>query len=69
MDITTLIGLIIGFIFIIGGIVTSGDFLNFLDFSSFLIVIGGTISAIIISTPWENLKESLSMLKIVFLKK
>ena len=68
MDITTLIGLIIGFIFIIGGIVTSGDFLNFLDFPSFLIVFGGTISAIIISTPWENLKESLVMLKIVFKK-
>ena len=42
MDISTLIGLIAGFGFVVFAIAGGGEFGDFVDFSSILIVFGGT---------------------------
>ena len=47
MDPTTIIGVVAGFGFILFGIVTGGDIMNFWDPGSVLIVLGGTFSAVI----------------------
>ncbi len=57
MDITSIIGIIAGFAFTIYGILGSGSIWNFYDAPSILIVIGGTISAIVASFPLSILKN------------
>lgn len=69
MDIATVIGLISGFVFIIGGIVTSGDLGSFWDFSSIVIVLGGTIASTLISYPIKSFLGTSKVVRIAFLKK
>lgn len=57
MDITTIIGIIIGFGFVLFGIFDSGAITNFIDIPSIIIVFGGTIGAIIASFPFRLLKN------------
>ncbi len=57
MDITTIIGVIAGFGIMISGILQSGSLLNFWDLASVLIVLGGTISAVVASFPLSALKN------------
>lgn len=56
MDITTLIGALIGIFLIIHGIGTD-NIGNFIDISSILIVVGGTLSAVVASYPVEMLLD------------
>lgn len=56
MDITTLLGIALGAFLIVNGIGTE-NLGNFIDTSSILIVVGGTIAAIIASFPFSILKE------------
>lgn len=72
MDITTIIGVVLGTVLIFFGIVyvppTSFDFqqiTNFLDPTSALIVIGGTISAVVASYPASMLKNIPKHIKIM----
>lgn len=62
MDIATIIGIIAAFGLVIGAIMTAGSITFFIDVPSFLIVIGGTIGATLISYP---LKELLGVTKVV----
>ena len=55
MDITSIIGIIAGFVFVFYGIMDSGSIWNFVDYPSIIIVVGGTISAIIASFPFLSL--------------
>lgn len=57
MDLTTILGLIVGVIIIIQGIVTSGDIDNFVDIPSVIIVFGGTLASVLASYPFRMLKE------------
>ncbi|OHW62765.1 chemotaxis protein PomA [Andreesenia angusta] len=66
MDITTLMGIVLGAGLIIWGIVTSGDLGNYVDVASIILVIGGTITAVLASYPMEKLKKTLTITKIAF---
>lgn len=62
MDIATIIGFLMGTAFVVWGISLSGNLMNFYDFSSIVIVLGGTIAATLVSYP---LKKVIGTLKIV----
>lgn len=53
---STWIGLIIGIMFIVTAIVETGSFMNFVNVPSFLITVGGTFAAVIVSFPPNRLK-------------
>ncbi len=57
MDVTTLLGILIGFAFIVLGIVDGGELGNFIDIASIQIVIGGTVAAVLASYPFSMLKN------------
>lgn len=57
MDITTIIGIIGGLAFIINGILGNGSIGNFIDTPSVMIVMGGTLCAVIASFPFSMLKN------------
>ena len=69
MDIATVIGLISGFVFIIGGIVTSGDLGSFWDLPSIIIVLEDKIASTLISYPIKSFLGSFKVIKKAFLKK
>jgi len=62
MDLASIIGLILGWGFIIYGIVTSAGIILYLDLPSFLIVVGGTLGATFLNYP---LKEVIGVTKVV----
>lgn len=68
MDLSTLLGIIAGFAVVILGIVTKGPILRFWDLSSFLIVVGGTVTAVMVSYPLNKLKDLLKIIKKAFLE-
>lgn len=69
MDITTLIGLLIGIAGLVGGYLWDGGHLNSLFIpSAMLIVFGGTFGAVIISFPASQLKNLGSALKMAFVE-
>lgn len=57
MDITTLIGIVGGFVFIVTGIMNGGNIDNFINMPSVMIVFGGTICATVASFPFNMLKN------------
>lgn len=57
MDITTLIGIVGGFVFIINGIMDGGNISNFIDMPSVAIVVGGTLCSTLASFPFNMLKN------------
>ena len=57
MDITTLIGIVVGTFLIVNGIGTD-KLGNFVDKSSILIVVGGTLAATVASYPQSILREN-----------
>lgn len=65
MDISTGVGIIGGLVVIVLGIMQSGEIGNFIDIASILIVVGGTLAAVIASFPFTTLKHTLSHPKII----
>lgn len=65
MDLSTIIGIVAGLAIILWGIMTSGNIMNFVDIPSLLIVIGGTIGAIIASYPFSVLKDIPHHIKLL----
>lgn len=69
MDLATLIGLFIGFLSLIIGFLMEGGTLGALfKITAFLIVVGGTAGAVIISFPGSALKKLFFILKYAFIK-
>lgn len=68
MEITTIIGIVLGLTFCVIGIMLDGDVMSFLDMPSVMIVFGGTISATIVSYPLTHLKNTFSIIKNAFRK-
>ena len=68
MNITGIIGLVIAFGLIVWGMMSGGELSNFWDFSSVMIVLGGTIGAIIFTFPASTLKKVGVMLKLTFVQ-
>lgn len=66
MDISSLTGLLGVFIIVIVAIITKGSAGAFLDIASILIVLGGTIAAVLTSYPMDKLKNSINVIKKAF---
>ncbi|WP_018132060.1 flagellar motor protein [Effusibacillus pohliae] len=70
MDITTILGLILGVGFLTGAFVLEGGHIGSLfQGTAAMIVIGGTLAALMVSTPLEQLKQLPKILKIAFTHK
>ncbi len=69
MDISTIIGIIVGIGFVIGGILIDGSLFNFLDPAGGLIVIGGTIAATFVAYPLKNVLEAFKVATKAFTNK
>ncbi|BDF35688.1 flagellar motor protein MotP [Lachnospiraceae bacterium] len=57
MDITTLLGVVGGFAFIVNAIMQGGKIGSFIDIPSIMIVVGGTFCAVVASFPFNMLKN------------
>lgn len=68
MDISTIVGIVLGFVLMIWGI-GFGSIGNFMDRQSAIIVIGGTIAALIASYPFSILKQIPKHFKIMLNEK
>jgi chemotaxis protein MotA len=67
MDILSILGVILGFVAILGGNYLEGGHVSSLfNGPAALIVIGGTFAAIMLQTPLDTLRRGLSMLRWVF---
>ena len=67
MDIATLIGIIAGTGLVLSAILLKASIMNFIDPSSVLIVIGGTIAATLVAYPLKSVINTIkTSLKIVF---
>lgn len=69
MDLSSTIGLILGVVFIIGGIITSGDLSTFWDLPSVIIVLGGTVASTLASYPLEDFFNIGKVVKKAFFNK
>lgn len=65
MDITTILGIVIGFGVFVGGVLQSGSLGNFWDPASVIIVIGGTLAAIVSCFPLSTLKNIPKHFKLI----
>lgn len=65
MDITTILGIVLGFGVFVGGCLSSGSLGNFWDWPSLLIVIGGTLAAIVACFPLSTLKNIPKHFKLI----
>lgn len=69
MDRIGIIGVIVAFASIlIAQVMTGGSPASLLHFPAFLIVVGGTVGAVIMQTPMSQFKHAMSMLKLLFTK-
>jgi chemotaxis protein MotA len=66
VDLTTLIGIIAGIVFIIIGIELEGNIGNFYDVASILITLGGTVAATLIHYPFSQIARFGGILMKVF---
>jgi chemotaxis protein MotA len=67
MDLLSLLGIIVGFSAIIGGnYLEGGNFAALINIPAAVIVIGGTVGAAMLQTPFASLKLALARLKWVF---
>lgn len=62
---TVLIGLLVGIVLIGSAVVAGGSPGIFVDLRSLLIVFGGVLASLIISTSWENLRRLPQILKVL----
>lgn len=66
MDLSSIIGLILGIIFMIWGIYESGDISAYWDIKSIIITLGGTIASTITSFPIRDIGNVLKVAKNAF---
>lgn len=66
MDLATLIGLVVSFGLVIGGIVTGSSILLFVDIPSMLIVGGGTLGCSLVQHPLSNILGVVAVVKNTF---
>ena len=66
MDIVALIGVVTVVFFMLFGILTSGSLLTFYDLPSVLIVVGGTIGALLLSARKKNALQLFKCMGMVF---
>ena len=66
MDIATILGLIIAFGLVIGSIAAGGSIMAFVNLPAVLIVVGGTIGAVMIAYPMADVMGTLKVTKNAF---
>lgn len=66
MDITTILGSLLGLSLIIIAIVTEGSLLTFWSYSSLLVVLGGIIAATLINYPLAQIISVMKVVRIAF---
>jgi chemotaxis protein MotA len=67
MDALTIIGLLTGFLaIIIGQVFEGGDLHSLLNFPALLIVMGGTMGAVMVQTPFPTFKRAFKILPWIF---
>lgn len=67
MDFMTLLGFIVGLIAIIGGqALEGGHFSSIVSPTAALIVLGGTLGAILVNFPFSVIKDALKAIKLIF---
>jgi chemotaxis protein MotA len=64
-----MLGLFIGLTMIIVSIMMNGSIKGYIDFPSLVITIGGSLMALFIAEPFENIKKLPTLLKITFSEK
>lgn len=70
MDITTVLGLILGVVFLVVAFILEGGHVGALfEITAIMIVFGGTAAAVLVGTPLEQLKELPKTVKIAFTQK
>ncbi|MFA5575811.1 MAG: MotA/TolQ/ExbB proton channel family protein [Tissierellaceae bacterium] len=55
MDIATILGLVLGIGFVVGGIMSSGDLGSYIDIPSIIITLGGTVAATLLAYPMKSI--------------
>ncbi len=69
MDLTTILGLVTGFFMLMAAFVMEGgDPMGLLQITAAMIVLGGTAGAVLVSFPMEDLKRTIRMAKLLFIK-
>lgn len=66
MDLATVVGCLIAWILVIGGMASGGNIGAYIDFPSLLITVGGTLGAVIMAHPAETLKSAGGAVKSAF---
>ena len=66
MDLMTVIGLLISWVFIVGAMMKGGKGMAYIDVASFMITVMGTIGAMLASSPVERVKSLGGILKTAF---
>jgi len=66
LDIASIVGLILGIVFIVISVVLDGSLWDFADLASVMITIGGTFSATLISYPLDKFMNSLKTIRYIF---
>ncbi|QXM06143.1 flagellar motor protein [Crassaminicella indica] len=69
MDLATVLGIIVGMGFVIGGILLGGSLGTFVDPASIVIVLGGTVAGILVAYPLNKVKDALVVVKKAFTTK
>ncbi|MDR1958759.1 MAG: motility protein A [Planctomycetaceae bacterium] len=68
MDIGTIIGVVMGSVLVVGSVIIGGgDITKFIDYSSVAIVVGGSVSALLICYPLNELMNFIAVVKKVIL--
>lgn len=68
MEISTIAGMIGGFLCMVIGILLDGSLKDFLSGASFFITVGGTVAALVMSFPMQQVKAAMKVLPIAFKK-
>ncbi|MFZ5966585.1 MAG: flagellar motor protein [Bacillota bacterium] len=69
MDLATVLGIIIGLVFIIWGIMLNGSVSSFWDLPSVVIVLGGTLAGTFVAYPLKRVTQSFNIVKKAFTSK
>jgi chemotaxis protein MotA len=69
MDIATLIGIVLGFVLIVGSIMLNGSINAFVDIPSTLIVLGGTLAVVLISERLDKVFTAIQVAKHAFIQR
>lgn len=66
MDITTVVGLILGTLFMLWGILETGDISSYIHLSSIIITLGGTLASTLACFPLKDFGNLLKVIKKAF---